>query len=157
MTHREYEPIAIRPNRIVRIESEDSLPQAVGDRGHGHRRSRVAGVGLLDGIHGKSADGIDAGLIKLCVRHHGPLCRGVCLERYRQWFSPVIMSAISSTGLSDKPVVSGGESCSPQHQGHGVLVTACSWLSIATGSGDPNRRIRHRCSIHASHPQSHDA
>jgi hypothetical protein len=41
----------------------------------------VAGVGLLHGIHGKSADGIDAGLIELFVCHHGPLCRGVCLMR----------------------------------------------------------------------------
>ena len=37
-----------------------------------HRRAGVAGVGLLDRVHRKRADGVDAKLIELGFRHHSP-------------------------------------------------------------------------------------
>ena len=80
MSHRQDEPVTVRPNGIAGIELHDSLPETVGDWGHGHRRTRMTRIGLLYGIHGQGADRIDTGLIKLCVGHHGPLCRGVSLE-----------------------------------------------------------------------------
>ncbi len=86
MSHRQHEPVPVWPDGIVRIEPHDPLPETVGDGSHGHRGSRVAGVGLLYGIHRKGADRIDAGLVELGVRHrhHGPLCRGVILKNCRQ-------------------------------------------------------------------------
>ena len=37
-------------------------------RAHGH--ARVAGVGLLHGVHGQEADGVDAELIEVAVAVH---------------------------------------------------------------------------------------
>ena len=35
----------------ARVEAQEALPQRVGNRRHPHRRARVAGVRLLDGVH----------------------------------------------------------------------------------------------------------
>ncbi len=51
MADRQYEPIAVGPDRIVRIEPQEVLPQGVHHRRHGHRRAGMAGVCLLDRIH----------------------------------------------------------------------------------------------------------
>ncbi len=88
MSHRQHESISIRPNRIRRIEPEDSLPETVGDRSHGHRGARMTGVGLLHGIHRKRTDRIDAGLVELGVCHYGPLILAVCSwSATVRWFS----------------------------------------------------------------------
>ena len=83
MSHRQHESVSVRPNGIVRVKLHDSLPKTVGHRSHGHRCTWVTGVGLLHGIHGKSTDRIDAGLIELCLCHSGPLRRGVFLRYCR--------------------------------------------------------------------------
>ena len=73
MPYGQDEPIAVRPDGIVGIELEHALPEAVGYRRHRHRRSRMSGIRLLNGIHRKGADCVDTGLIELCVRHHALL------------------------------------------------------------------------------------
>src|SRR6202012_882862 len=42
---RKDEAIAVEPGRIGRVVAQEILPDRVSDRGQGHRRSRVAGVG----------------------------------------------------------------------------------------------------------------
>ena len=60
---REHEAIAARPDRVVRVEAQELLPQRVGDRRHRHRRAGVAGVRGLHGVHGQRADGGDRELV----------------------------------------------------------------------------------------------
>ena len=57
------EAIAVRPDRIVRIEAQKSLPECVDHRRQRHRRAGMAGIGLLHGVHRKCANGIDAKII----------------------------------------------------------------------------------------------
>ena len=40
----QHEAVAVRPNRIVRIEAQKALPQRVNNRRQGHRCARVAGI-----------------------------------------------------------------------------------------------------------------
>ena len=64
----QHEAVAIRPDRILRIETQETLPQCINHRRQGHRRTRMAGFGLLHGIHRQSTNGVNAGLLKDCVR-----------------------------------------------------------------------------------------
>jgi hypothetical protein len=65
VTIRKHKAIAIRPNRILRIETEDTIPKDVDERSKGHRGTGVSGMGLLNGINRERADRIDAQLIEL--------------------------------------------------------------------------------------------
>ena len=47
-----------RTSADCRVVLEESPPQHLGDVRHAHRRARVAGIGLLDGVHGQGADGV---------------------------------------------------------------------------------------------------
>ncbi len=58
-----HEAIAVRPDRILRIETEEILPQRVDDRRHRHRRARMAGFRLLNGVNAKGANGVDADFV----------------------------------------------------------------------------------------------
>src|SRR5215471_7461518 len=66
MTVREYEAIAIGPDRVLRIKFEGTIPYRIDQRRERHWRSGVSGVGLLDRIDGKCANRVDAQLIKFC-------------------------------------------------------------------------------------------
>src|SRR6266480_170871 len=59
MAVREHEPIAVGPDRILRIEAHDAIPDRVNQRGERHRRARVPGLGLLDRIYRESANCVD--------------------------------------------------------------------------------------------------
>ncbi len=71
MPVRQHEAIAIRPLRIVRVVLQVMPPQHFCYVGHAHRGTGVAGVGLLDGIHGQGPDGIArsrrVGVLKVTV------------------------------------------------------------------------------------------
>jgi hypothetical protein len=54
---RHHETVAVRPVRVGRVVAQMAAPQNLGDFRHAHRHARVAGVGLLHGIHGQGADG----------------------------------------------------------------------------------------------------
>src|SRR4029077_3706952 len=41
MSRRQDEAVAVRPDRIVRIEAQEALPQAVHDGRHAHGRARM--------------------------------------------------------------------------------------------------------------------
>ena len=50
MTIGENEAIAVRPNRVGRIEAHDAIPERIDERRQCHGRARVARVGLLHSI-----------------------------------------------------------------------------------------------------------
>ena len=55
----EHEPVAVGPDRILRIILQHPVPNRVDQRRQRHRRARMAGLGLLHGINGERADRID--------------------------------------------------------------------------------------------------
>src|SRR5215475_13080729 len=67
MAVREYEAIAIGPDRILRVEAQDAIPDRIDQRRERHRRAGVSGFGLLDSVDRERADGVDAQLIKFRV------------------------------------------------------------------------------------------
>src|SRR5262245_15309357 len=64
MPHREHEAVTVSPDRVVRIEAQLPLPERIDDGRQGHWRPRVAGVGLLNGVHRERADRVDAELVQ---------------------------------------------------------------------------------------------
>src|SRR5262245_33997287 len=68
MTVRKHEPITIRPDRILRVEAHDAVPDRVDHRRQRHRRARVSGLSLLDGVNRKRANGVDTQLIDFGLR-----------------------------------------------------------------------------------------
>ena len=54
----EHEAVTVEPPRLGGIMLEVCAPQGHGDVGHAHGHARVAGAGLLDGVHGQHADGV---------------------------------------------------------------------------------------------------
>jgi hypothetical protein len=66
MAVREHKAIAIGPDRVLRIEFEDTIPYRIDKRGERHWRSGVPGVGLLYGIDGERATRVDAQCVELC-------------------------------------------------------------------------------------------
>ena len=69
MAVREHEAIAVWPDRILRIEAHDPVPQGVDQRRQRHRRAGMAGVRLLHGIDRQGANAIDRKLVELGVGH----------------------------------------------------------------------------------------
>ena len=65
----EHEAIAVRPDRILRIESHDPIPQHVDQRRQRHRRAGMAGLRLLDSIDRQGANRVDRQLIELGIGH----------------------------------------------------------------------------------------
>src|SRR5262245_58405608 len=51
MTVGEHKPVAIRPNRVLRIEAYDAVPQRVDERRQRHRRAGMSRLRLLDRVH----------------------------------------------------------------------------------------------------------
>ena len=88
---RQDEAVAIRPSRLVGVVAKKSVPQDVGHRRGAHGKPGVAGIGLLDGVHGQATNGVDAKLIKLggSERHLLPLRDGLTI----QWVHPPIEAA----------------------------------------------------------------
>ena len=53
---RQHEAVAVRPVRLLRIVFQIAGEQHGGDVGAAHRQAGMAGIGLLDRIHGQEAD-----------------------------------------------------------------------------------------------------
>ena len=74
----QHEPVAVAPDRLVRVEAQEALPHRVHHRGQGHRGAGVAGVGRLHGIHAQGADGVDGDLLDRLLGESGKVMgRGV--------------------------------------------------------------------------------
>src|SRR5512145_2438399 len=76
MAVREDEAITIGPDRILRIEAQDAIPDRIDQRRERHRRAGVSGFGLLHRIDRKRANGVDAQLIefRICQMVHISCC-----------------------------------------------------------------------------------
>ena len=55
---REHEAVAVGPVGMLRVELEEPRPQHGGDVGHAHRHAGMAGLRLLDRVHGERPDGV---------------------------------------------------------------------------------------------------
>ncbi len=74
---RQHEPVAVGPDRVVGIEAQEALPQAVGHGRQCHGGARMTGVGRLHGIHGQGPDRVDGELVEASlVGHESPLRGG---------------------------------------------------------------------------------
>ena len=62
MAGREDEAVAVLPMWVAGIVAQGFGVEKVRERGVGHRGAGVARISFLDGVHGESADGIDAQL-----------------------------------------------------------------------------------------------
>src|ERR1051325_9879440 len=76
---REHEPVAVGPDRVLRIEAHDAIPNCVNQRRQGHRCAGVPGFSLLDRIHRERADSIDRQLNHVFVCHCFSYALYVCL------------------------------------------------------------------------------
>src|SRR4029453_7428963 len=56
---REHEPIAVGPDRVLRIEAQDAIPERVHERRECHRRAGVPGLRLLYRIYREGTNGVD--------------------------------------------------------------------------------------------------
>ena len=61
----EHEAVPVRPVGILRVVPHEARPQHVGDGRGFHGKARVAAVGLLNGVDGQHADGVDASLLEI--------------------------------------------------------------------------------------------
>jgi hypothetical protein len=53
---RQHETVAVRPERVLRIEFQKAGKEDGRDIGSAHRQAGMAGIGLLYSIHGKESD-----------------------------------------------------------------------------------------------------
>ena len=79
---RQHKAVAVRPFRIGGVEFQELGEQDGGDVGGAHRQAGMAGLGLLDGVHGKATDRVGhTGMIDLRHDEFPPEMR--CLEAIR--------------------------------------------------------------------------
>ena len=62
----QHEAVAVGPFRGVRVEDQAGAEEGHGGVGHAERQARMAGLGLLDGVHGERADGVGEGQRRGC-------------------------------------------------------------------------------------------
>ena len=98
VARREDEAVAIGPDRILRVEPQKVLPQAIGDGRQGHRCARVPGIGRLHGVHGKGADGIDTRRIEIAVACHS---RGLSKTNSTH-FNPMLEALHTRTEINNQ-------------------------------------------------------
>src|SRR2546430_17054111 len=56
---REHKPIAVGPDRVLRIEAQDAMPERVHERRECHRRAGGPGRRLVYRIYGAGTNGVD--------------------------------------------------------------------------------------------------
>lgn len=59
MAVRQNEAVAIWPDRILRVEAHDPVPERIDQRSQRHRRAGMARIRLLDRVDGECADRVD--------------------------------------------------------------------------------------------------
>src|SRR5262245_15423111 len=65
----EDEAITIGPDRILRVEPQDAIPDRIDQRRQCHRRAGMSRPGLLHCVDRKRANGVNAQLIKIRLSH----------------------------------------------------------------------------------------
>ena len=95
------EAVAVLPLRILGVVAHGVGPHGISHGGHAHGRAGMAGIGLLHGIHGQGADGIDRLLLNVhhkrsfnfCSDTRGwgkyryPQCRPVRKAAWKAWYA----------------------------------------------------------------------
>ena len=84
----QHEAVAVDPVRVGRIVPQVVVPQHLGDVGHAHRHARMAGVGGLDRVGGKEADGVG----ELAAGRAGHVGADGVRERPRRCGPPIVPS-----------------------------------------------------------------
>ena len=111
------EPVAVRPVRARRVVSQHLRVEEICDRGERHRRSRVAGVRLLDGVHRQRPDRVDGELLDLRV---GQRSSSRWLPRERNgydWFAaPARISSLRAASSSSSSPVRTAAIVSPRRR-----------------------------------------
>ena len=64
VTGAEHEAVPVEPVRILRVVAHHPRVEDIRQRSEGHRRARMAGIGLLDAVHRQGADGVDTQLVE---------------------------------------------------------------------------------------------
>jgi hypothetical protein len=72
MSGREDEAVPVGPEGIMRVELERTIPERVGHGRRAQGQAGVPGLGLLHGVHGQEAQGVDAEFVQLGRRDRGP-------------------------------------------------------------------------------------
>src|SRR5581483_3138541 len=67
----EDEAVAIEPERVTRIVTQEARPESERHRSSAHGHAGMAGVGVLDGIGRQEANGVDAAIFEFAVRSWG--------------------------------------------------------------------------------------
>ena len=65
----QHETIAVGPDRILGVEAHDPVPDRVDQRRQRHRRARMPGIRLLDGVDRERADRVDRSRSRSVVGH----------------------------------------------------------------------------------------
>ena len=71
MASGEDETVTIGPLRFARVVPQMARPKDIRHRRGAHGHPGVAGLGLLDGVHGKATNRVDAELIELSLIENG--------------------------------------------------------------------------------------
>ena len=66
----EDEAVAVGPARVARVVTQVARPEGVGHGSRAHRQPGMSGVGLLDGVGGEKANGVDGAVLKVCIHVH---------------------------------------------------------------------------------------
>ena len=111
MTARKDKPIPIDPLGIGRIVLQVLRPEDIGRRGESHRSTGMPGIGLLDRVHGKRSNGVDAHGVEIfqtgrptfCHFNHLPLAKAV-IVRSRVGADPKSIVSISDFPASNMSV-----------------------------------------------------
>ena len=74
---RQHEAIAVEPFGIGGIVLEEPGPHHIRHRRGAHRQPRVTAIGLLHGVHGEEAQGVDALIVQRRIERH---CRRRCVH-----------------------------------------------------------------------------
>ena len=110
---REHEAVAVEPVRVGRVVLHHPRVQQVRQRGEGHRRAGMAGLGLLDGVHRERADRVDRELVQLRAGRHSALSVVVACVRGVSRFcastswaastaAPIIPAFVPALGQRDR-------------------------------------------------------
>src|SRR5262249_33658523 len=108
VTVRENEAVAVRPDGVCRIVTQELLPEGISDRSEGHRCAGVAGVSFLNRINRKRANCVDGQGVELLACQYRLIAD--CHRRFSRENSDVGLTkkynSLPSSGLRRRSTVS---------------------------------------------------
>src|SRR5216683_6329097 len=110
MPVRQDEAVAIGPDWIGGIVTQELLPQTINHRGQSHGSAGMSGVGLLHRVNRQSADGVDAQGVELLARQYRLIAYGhevLSLEYFVKTDSVKLARPAKHSSLSSSRYVRG--------------------------------------------------